>query len=120
MGWVCVIVIKIYSGRTIQVHYFRQETISSLVKTAISFDRTLAQFIVAIEWHNKLHTGKVWKEAARHYIAYYPNASLEGLRKSALRPHIKVSRCASRDLNGAPPGHKFGYKFSVNAILTEC
>ena len=47
MGLVNVVVIKNYSGRTIQVHYFLQEAIISLVKTAISFDRTLAQFIVS-------------------------------------------------------------------------
>jgi hypothetical protein len=47
MGLVNVIVIKNYSGRTIQVHYFLEETILSLVKTAISLGRTLAQFIMS-------------------------------------------------------------------------
>jgi hypothetical protein len=73
----------------------------------------------SVEWHNKLHTGKVWKDAAQHYIAYYPNASLEELWKSALRPHIKVSRCSVRDMNGTPHKYKFGYKFSVLMLYRQ-
>ena len=100
MGWVNVIVIKIYSGRTIQVLYFLQETILSLVKTAISFDRTLAQCIVSNGTINGTRKGL---EGSGTTLYRLLSQRFAGTEKISVKAYIKVSRCASRDLNGAPP-----------------